>query len=68
MPLGPRAQSTIENGIRNGKIEIERQSLKSRLIPKGSVPVGSLPGAPKMSTQETTSLVLSAQSKRPPAN
>jgi AbrB family looped-hinge helix DNA binding protein len=38
---------------RDGKIEIEPKSAKPRLIRKGSVLVVSIPGAPKMSVQET---------------
>jgi AbrB family looped-hinge helix DNA binding protein len=38
---------------RDGKIEIERKSLKSRLVRKGSVLLVSTPGAPKMSVEET---------------
>jgi AbrB family looped-hinge helix DNA binding protein len=48
---------------RDGKIEIERKSLKSRLIPKGSVLVVSIPGAPKMSVAETNEWIRKARDR-----
>jgi AbrB family looped-hinge helix DNA binding protein len=49
--LKPGAALSIE--YRDGRIEIERKSMKARLVPKGSVLVVSIPCAPKMSVDET---------------
>jgi AbrB family looped-hinge helix DNA binding protein len=48
---------------RDGKIEIERKSLKSRLVSKGSVLVVSIPGAPKMSVEETNEWIRKARDR-----
>jgi AbrB family looped-hinge helix DNA binding protein len=49
--LKPGTPLVIE--YRNGRVEIERKSPKVRLVRKGSVLVASIPGAPKMSVEET---------------
>lgn len=48
---------------RDGKIEIERKSLKARLVPKGSVLVVSIPGAPKMSVDQTNEWIRKARNR-----
>jgi AbrB family looped-hinge helix DNA binding protein len=48
---------------RDGKIEIERKSLKSRLVRKGSVLMVSTPGAPKMSVEETNEWVRKSRNR-----
>ena len=48
---------------RDGKIEIERKSLKSRLVRKGSVLLVSTPGAPKMSVEETNEWVRKSRNR-----
>jgi len=59
--LKPGAGLSIE--YRDGKIEIERKSLKSRLVPKGSVLVVSIPGAPKMSVEEANEWIRKARDR-----
>lgn len=49
--LKPGTPLVIE--YRNGRVEIERKSPKVRLVRKGGVLVASIPGAPKMSVEET---------------
>jgi AbrB family looped-hinge helix DNA binding protein len=49
--LKPGTPLVIE--YRNGRVEIERKSPKVRLVRKGSVLVARIPGAPKMSVEET---------------
>lgn len=49
--LSPGSRLSIE--YRDGRIEIEPKSAKPRLVRKGSVLVISIPGAPKMSVEET---------------
>jgi len=45
--------SPLKIGYRDGRVEIERKSAKVRLVRKGTVLVASVPGAPKMSVEET---------------
>jgi AbrB family looped-hinge helix DNA binding protein len=59
--LKPGAGLSIE--YRDGRIEIERKSLKARLVPKGSVLVVSIPGAPKMSVDETNQWIRKARDR-----
>jgi len=49
--LKPGSSLSIE--YRDGRIEIEPKSAKPRLVRKGSVLVVSIPGARKMSSEET---------------
>ena len=50
---GLKPGSPLKIGYRDGRVEIERKSPKVRLIRKGAVLVASVPGAPKMSVEET---------------
>jgi AbrB family looped-hinge helix DNA binding protein len=49
--LTPGSPLKIE--YRDGRVEIERKSLKVRLVRKGAVLVASIPGAPKVSVEQT---------------
>jgi AbrB family looped-hinge helix DNA binding protein len=59
--LKPGAELSIE--YRNGRIEIERKSMRARLVPKGPVLVVSIPGAPKMSVDETNRWIRRARDR-----
>lgn len=50
---GLKPGSPLKIEFRDGRIEIERKSAKVRLVRKGSVLVASIPGAPKVSVEET---------------
>jgi AbrB family looped-hinge helix DNA binding protein len=50
---GLKPGSPLEIAYRDGKVEIEPKSPKMRLVRKGGLLVASIPGAPKMSVQET---------------
>jgi len=50
---GLRPGSPLQIQYRDGRIEIEPKSPKARLVRKGGVVVASIPGAPKMSMEET---------------
>jgi len=50
---GLKAGSPLKVEYRDGKIEIERKSSKARLVRKGSLLVIRIPGAPKMTVEET---------------
>jgi AbrB family looped-hinge helix DNA binding protein len=49
--LKPGTPLMIE--YRNGRVEIERKSPQVRLVRKGGVLVASIPGAPRMSLEES---------------
>ncbi len=59
--LKPGASLRIE--YRDGKIEIERKSPKTRLISKGSVTVVSVPGVPKMSVEDANEFIRKARDR-----
>ena len=59
--LKPGAGLSIQ--YRDGRIEIEPKSMKARLVPKGSVLVASIPGAPKMSVDETNQWIRKARDR-----
>jgi AbrB family looped-hinge helix DNA binding protein len=50
---GIKPGSPLQIQYRDGRIEIEPKSPPARLIRKGGVVVASIPGAPKMSVEET---------------
>jgi AbrB family looped-hinge helix DNA binding protein len=50
---GIKPGSPLQIQYRDGRIEIEPKSPPARLIRKGGVVVASIPGAPKMSMEET---------------
>ena len=50
---GLKPGSPLQIQYRDGRIEIEPKSPPARLIRKGGVVVASIPGAPKMSVEET---------------
>jgi AbrB family looped-hinge helix DNA binding protein len=60
---GLKAGAGLSIEYRDGRIEIERKSLKARLVPKGSVLVVSIPGAPKMSVEETNQWIRKARDR-----
>jgi AbrB family looped-hinge helix DNA binding protein len=60
---GLKPGTGLQIDYRDGKIEIERKSLKTRLISKGSVTVVSIPGAPKMSVDETNEWIRKARDR-----
>ena len=59
--LKPGIGLSIE--YRDGKIEIEHKSPKGRLVPKGPVLVVSIPGAPKLSLEETNEWIRKARDR-----
>ena len=50
---GIKPGSPLQIQYRDGRIEIEPKSPPARLIRKGGVVVASIPGAPKLSVEET---------------
>jgi AbrB family looped-hinge helix DNA binding protein len=50
---GLKPGSPLKIEYRDGRVEIERKSPKARLVRKGGVLVASIPGAPKMSVEQT---------------
>jgi AbrB family looped-hinge helix DNA binding protein len=60
---GLKPGTGLKIDYRDGKIEIERKSLKSRLVRKGSVLLVSIPGAPKLSVQETNEYIHKARDR-----
>src|ERR1700691_4218876 len=50
---GLKPGSPLKIEYRDGRVEIERKSPQVRLVKKGTVLVASIPGAPKMSVEET---------------
>ena len=60
---GLKPGASLKIDYRDGKIEIERKSPKSRLVRKGSVLLVSIPGAPKMSVDETNEWIRRARDR-----
>ena len=60
---GLKAGTRLRIDYRDGKIQIERKSLKTHLIRRGSVMVVSIPGAVKMSVDETNEWIRRARDR-----
>jgi AbrB family looped-hinge helix DNA binding protein len=60
---GLKPGSPLKIEYRDGRVEIERKSPKVRLVRKGSVLVASVPGAPKVSVEETNEWIRKARDR-----
>lgn len=60
---GLKPGTNLKIDFRDGRIEIEPKAMKSRLVRKGSVTVISIPGAAKMSVEETNEWVRRARDR-----
>ena len=58
---GLRPGSPLRVEYRDGRIEIEAKTPKARLVRKGSLLVISIPGAPKLTMEETNELIRKAR-------
>jgi AbrB family looped-hinge helix DNA binding protein len=60
---GLKEGTNLRIDYRDGKIEIEPKILRSKLVRRGSVTVISIPGAPKMSVEETNEWIRKARDR-----
>jgi len=60
---GLKAGSPLKIEYRDGRIEIERKSAKVRLVKKGGLLVASVPGARKVSVEETSEWIRKARDR-----
>ena len=60
---GLRPGSALQIEYRDGKIEIEAKTPKARLVREGSIMVISVPGAPKLTLDETNEWIRKARDR-----
>lgn len=60
---GLRPGSPLQIEYRDGKIEIEAKTPKARLVREGSIMVISVPGAPKLTLEETNEWIRKARDR-----
>ena len=60
---GLRPGLSLKIEFRDGRVEIEPQSPKMRLVRRRGMLVASIPGAPKLSVEETNELIRKARDR-----
>ena len=60
---GLRPGLSLKIEFRDGKVEIEPQSPEMRLVRRRGMLVASIPGAPKLSVEETNELIRKARDR-----
>jgi AbrB family looped-hinge helix DNA binding protein len=60
---GLKPGSPLKIEYRDGRVEIETKQPKVRLVRRGTLVVASIPGAPKMSLEETNEWIRSSRDR-----